>query len=440
MTFVLGLTGSVATGKSTVLQLFAEAGIPTISADKIVHDLYEGEAVGPVGALFPEAVESYRINRERLSVLLNIAPDRFAELEAVVHPLVRQKTLDFLATPAVAEADMAVIEIPLLFETGADYPLDATAVTWCADAELRRRALARPGMTVEKLDAILARQMPQAQKKQLARYVIDTGTSLEATRDQVNDIIADCRRRAAEDKDDTPAHMTREIVLDTETTGLSPASGDRVVEIGCVELVNHVPTGRTYHVYLNPEREMSADAQRVHGLDDAFLADKPKFHEEAGNFMEFVGDGTLIIHNAPFDMGFLNAELERSGRKPLSNEVIDTVQLAREKHPGARVSLDALCKHYGIDNSRRSLHGALLDSEILAEVYLELIGGRQVALALSAEVMSSGSGQNLAPQARAQRPIPLQPRLTLEEQQAHVAFIAKMGDQALWALYEKKAG
>lgn len=203
MTFVLGLTGSIATGKSTVLELFAKAGIPTISADTIVHDLYEDEAVGPVGALFPEAVESYRINRERLSALLKISPERFAELEAVVHPLVRRKTLDFLATPAVAGADLAVIEIPLLFETGADYPLDATAVTWCADAELRRRALARPGMTVEKLDAILARQMPQAQKKQLASYVIDTGTSLEATKDQVNDIIADCSRRAGEDRDTT---------------------------------------------------------------------------------------------------------------------------------------------------------------------------------------------------------------------------------------------
>lgn len=235
--------------------------------------------------------------------------------------------------------------------------------------------------------------------------------------------------------------MTREIVLDTETTGLSPASGDRVVEIGCVELVNHVPTGRTYHVYLNPERQMSADAQRVHGLDDAFLADKPKFREEAENFLEFVGDGTLVIHNAPFDMGFLNAELERLGNKALSNAVIDTVQLARQKHPGARVSLDALCKHYGIDNSRRSLHGALLDSEILAEVYLELIGGRQVALALSAEMETIGGAQKSAPDARPQRPVPLPPRLTPEEQQAHTAFIAKMGEKALWALYlEQKAG
>src|SRR6187399_2320340 len=179
--------------------------------------------------------------------------------------------------------------------------------------------------------------------------------------------------------------MNREIVLDTETTGLSPATGDRVVEIGCVELINHIPTGRHLHLYINPERSMPEDAFRVHGLSDDFLRDKPKFADVAGRFVDFIADSTLVIHNAPFDMGFLNFELERIGRPSLGNPVVDTVMVARDRHPGARVSLDALCKHYGIDNSRRTLHGALLDSEILAEVYLELIGGRQVALALVAE-------------------------------------------------------
>src|SRR6478736_6239277 len=214
--------------------------------------------------------------------------------------------------------------------------------------------------------------------------------------------------------------MTREIVLDTETTGLSPVTGDRVVEIGCVELINHIPTGRHFHVYLNPERDMPEEAFRVHGLSNEFLADKPLFKAEADNFLEFIGDGTPVIHNAAFDMGFLNYELERIGKPSLSNEVIDTVMVARERHPGARVSLDALCKHYGIDNSKRTLHGALLDSEILADVYLELIGGRQVGLALVEETRSIRVEFKATP-ARP-RPVPLPSRLSDAEREAHAAF------------------
>ncbi|RDE08575.1 DNA polymerase III subunit epsilon [Pelagibacterium lacus] len=226
----------------------------------------------------------------------------------------------------------------------------------------------------------------------------------------------------------------REIVLDTETTGLSPAGGDRVVEIGCVELINHVPTGRHHHIYINPERDMPEEAFRVHGLSEDFLRDKPKFSQLAQGFVDFIGNDTLIIHNAPFDMGFLNAELEWCGRARLANPVIDTVMLARTRHPGARVSLDALCKTYGIDNSRRTLHGALLDSEILAEVYLELIGGRQVALALSAEIEYGQRGGPARPPAR-QRPVPLPARLTARELASHAAFIAEMGDKAVWLNY-----
>ena len=231
--------------------------------------------------------------------------------------------------------------------------------------------------------------------------------------------------------------MNREIVLDTETTGLSPATGDRIVEIGCVELINHIPTGRHLHLYLNPERPMPEDAFRVHGLSDDFLRDKPRFAETAGQFIDFIEDSTLVIHNAPFDMGFLNHELERAGRPSLRNEVIDTVMVARERHPGARVSLDALCKHYGIDNSRRTLHGALLDAEILAEVYLELIGGRQVGLALVAETQRVTIEFQAIP-ARP-RPVPLPPRITEVERDAHAAFIAKMGDSALWSYYAETA-
>lgn len=231
--------------------------------------------------------------------------------------------------------------------------------------------------------------------------------------------------------------MNREIVLDTETTGLSPTTGDRIVEIGCVELINHIPTGRHLHLYINPERSMPEEAFRVHGLSDDFLRDKPRFADVAESFLEFVQDSTLVIHNAPFDMGFLNFELEKLGRGSLRNDVIDTVMVARERHPGARVSLDALCKHYGIDNSRRVLHGALLDAEILAEVYLELIGGRQVGLALVAE-SHSYSIEVVTTKARP-RPTPLPSRLTEAERDAHLAFIAKMGDDALWNHYAEAA-
>ena len=233
--------------------------------------------------------------------------------------------------------------------------------------------------------------------------------------------------------------MIREIVLDTETTGLSPQGGDRLVEIGCVELINHIPTGKNFHVYINPQRPMPEEAFRVHGLSDEFLADKPVFRDVAEDFLAFIGDATLVIHNAPFDMGFLNHQLEGIGRSKLTNAVIDTVMVARQKHPGARVSLDALCKHYGIDNSRRTLHGALLDSEILAEVYLELIGGKQVSLALVAEVETAASGALQVRVAAAQRPDPLPNRISAAEAEAHAAFVGKMGESAIWAQYADAA-
>jgi len=233
--------------------------------------------------------------------------------------------------------------------------------------------------------------------------------------------------------------MNREIVLDTETTGLNPLTGDRVVEIGGVELVNHIPTGRHFHKYINPDRRMTEDAFQVHGLSDEFLADKPRFAEVADELLEFLGDGTVIAHNAPFDVQFLNFELEKAKRPTLRNQIIDTVVLARDKHPGARVSLDALCKHYGIDNSRRTLHGALLDSEILADVYLELIGGRQVAFALVEETRVTVTGAALVAHAAPQRPAPLPPRLDAEAMAAHLAFIKTMGEAALWGYYKDEA-
>ena len=233
--------------------------------------------------------------------------------------------------------------------------------------------------------------------------------------------------------------MNREIVLDTETTGLSHLTGDRVVEIGGVELINHIPTGRHFHKYINPERPMNEEAFRVHGLSDEFLADKPKFAEIADEMLEFLGDAVLIAHNSAFDEQFLNFELERARRPTLGDRFIDTVVLAREKHPGARVSLDALCRHYGIDNSRRTLHGALLDSEILADVYLELIGGRQVALALVEEIRSTSNGGPVIVHAAPQRPTPLPPRLDAEQIAAHLTLIKTMGEAALWGYYQDEA-
>ncbi len=227
--------------------------------------------------------------------------------------------------------------------------------------------------------------------------------------------------------------MKREIVLDTETTGLSPQTGDRVVELGCVELVNHIPTGRHFHKYINPDRTMDGAAFNVHGLSDDFLRDKPRFNEVAAEFIDFIGESTVIAHNADFDVGFLNFELERCRLPSLRNEIIDTVRLAKDVHPGARVSLDALCKHYGIDNSRRTLHGALLDSQILAEVYLELIGGRQVTLALTSEVRITSIEVVRRPAMPREAPLPS--RLGVPDLEAHLALVATLGTDALWNAY-----
>lgn len=229
----------------------------------------------------------------------------------------------------------------------------------------------------------------------------------------------------------------REIVLDTETTGFEPSEGHRIVEIGAVELIGHMPTGRTWHQYLNPGRAMPKEAFEVHGLGDDFLRDKPRFAECAADFLAFLGDSPLIIHNAAFDMKFLNAELQRAGLPPLAaGRAIDTVAMARAKNPGSPASLDALCRRYGIDNSRREKHGALLDSEILAEVYLELIGGRQPNLVLSGPDRARGQGPTRGAPDEAwrppPRPRPLAPALTEEEAEAHRAFVARMGDKAIW--------
>lgn len=229
--------------------------------------------------------------------------------------------------------------------------------------------------------------------------------------------------------------MMREIVLDTETTGFEPSEGDRIVEIGAVELFNHMPTGRTYHQYINPERAMPQAAFDVHGLGDEFLRDKPVFKRVGQAFLDFVKDSRMVIHNASFDMKFLNAELEWAGlpKLPMA-QALDTLLIARKRFPGSPASLDALCRRFHVDNSAREKHGALLDSEILAEVYLELIGGRQPDLVL-AHGSSEGEAGSVSEWRPTQRPVPLASRLSDDEKKAHAAFIADMGENALWGKF-----
>jgi len=231
----------------------------------------------------------------------------------------------------------------------------------------------------------------------------------------------------------------REVIFDTETTGLDPKTGDRMVEIGCIEMIDRVETGRTFHAYFNPERDMPPEAERVHGLSAAFLATKPRFAETADELLAFLGDAPLVAHNAGFDFGFLNNELERIGRAPISMErMVDTVAIARKKHPGAKLSLDALCTRYGIDRSHRVKHGALLDAELLAQVYVELTGGRQIGLGL-ADAADTPGASPITPNAPWHRPISDKPRreprhhaASPEELERHRAFIAGI-ENAIWS-------
>jgi DNA polymerase III subunit epsilon len=227
----------------------------------------------------------------------------------------------------------------------------------------------------------------------------------------------------------------REIVFDTETTGLSPAGGDRVVEIGCVEIYNRVETGRHFHAYFNPEREMPMEAEAVHGLTTIFLSDKPRFSEKADELLDFIEDSPLVAHNASFDFGFLNFELERCGRSSVSiGRMVDTLTLARSRHPGAKHSLDALCMRFGIDRSQRVKHGALLDAQLLVQVYVELTGGRQIGLGLVADTGSVAVQQSSGP-VTIREPRPPRPHTAAEEElERHRAFIAQLVNP-LWARF-----
>jgi DNA polymerase-3 subunit epsilon len=227
----------------------------------------------------------------------------------------------------------------------------------------------------------------------------------------------------------------REIVLDTETTGLDPAQGHRLVEVGCIELLNRIPTGAVFHAYLNPDRDMPAEAFAIHGLSYEFLKSHRHFADIADEFLAFIGDAPLVIHNAGFDHGFLCAELKRVERAPIARDrLVDTLVLARRKHPAGPNRLDDLCARYGIDNAHRTKHGALLDAEILAEVYLELIGGRQAQLGLAESVEPRARGSN-GVIVRRERTVALAPRIGDADRKAHRKFVASLGENAVWRTY-----
>lgn len=233
----------------------------------------------------------------------------------------------------------------------------------------------------------------------------------------------------------------REVVFDTETTGLNAASGDRLVEIGCVELVNRVETGRTFHAYFNPERSMPPEAQAVHGLSDAFLADKPLFHEHVEDLLDFLEESPLVAHNASFDFAFLNHELSRINRPDIAPaRMIDTLALSRTKFPGAKHSLDALCTRFGIDRSHRVKHGALLDAQLLAQVYVELTGGRQIGLGLADARPMTVAEDEVLPISTPRKVRPARPHTASpEELERHKAFVEKLSDP-LWALGRDEEG
>jgi len=225
----------------------------------------------------------------------------------------------------------------------------------------------------------------------------------------------------------------REIVFDTETTGFEPGDGHRIVEIGCVELIDHFPTGKNFQAYLNPERDVPIESQRVHGLSEEFLRDKPIFALVVEEFLAFIGDAPLVIHNAGFDIKFINAELSRTGHDPIPlARAIDTIEIAKRKIPGARYSLDELCKRFGVDLSGRAKHGALLDADLTAQIYLELVGGRQRGLALVPVEIVAAEAEPDAARARP-RPQKLPPRISEEELALHAEFIVKeLGGNAIW--------
>ncbi|KAI6244238.1 DNA polymerase III subunit epsilon [Aphelenchoides fujianensis] len=334
---VLGLTGSIGMGKSTTAAMFEAEGVPVYDSDAAVHALY---AAGGAATAFPGVVTDGAIDRAKLSARVVGDPEALAKLEAIVHPLVGAHRIGFFDKARAEGHEIVVLDVPLLFETGGQKSVDKVVVVSAPPEVQRARVLARPEMTPEKFEAILARQLPDAEKRARADFVIDTGRGVDHAREQVRDLLTLVENFPLRLM---PEVMAREIILDTETTGFDPKTGDRLVEIGCIEVIDFMPTGRSFHEYCDPLRDMPAEAEKVHGLSSAFLTGKPKFHEIADRFVEFVGDSVVVAHNAAFDRQFVNFELEKCGRAPIHEDRwIDTLAMAKKRFPGMYNSLDAL--------------------------------------------------------------------------------------------------
>ena len=453
---VVGLTGSIGMGKSTTAAMFARArragprrrrgGAPPLS---------RRAPSPPVEAAFPGRDASTARSTARGSPsACSAIRAALARLEAIVHPLVRESEAAFLARCRARGAPHGRPRHPASLRDRADRSASTRSSSSRADAEVQRaRVLARPGMTEAKLAAILARQMPDAEKRRRAHFVVDTGRGFDAAERAGRRDPARARRHArlTIPSERRPPRLQsgartrlrssgmREIVFDTETTGLDCLNGDRLIEIGCVELLNHIPTGRTLpRLRQSAPRGLAARPSLVHGLTDEFLRDQPGFEEVVDAFSDFVGDSVLVAHNAGFDRGFINMELGLCGRPQFEeHRFVDTLLLARRRHPNGPNSLDALCARYGIDNSARTKHGALLDAEILAEVYLELLGGRQATFrsarspAARRRVAAIGVRRGAAAAAAA---APDRSRTNC----AHAAFLADARRRPLWSRYRTR--
>ena len=377
---ILGLTGGIGMGKSTAATAFRRAHIPVFDADAAVHRMQArgGRAVRAIEAAFPGTVRDGAVDRVALRHAVLGKPDALARLERILHPMVEQEEREFVARARRHGNRAVVLDIPLLFETDGDRRVDHVIVV-----------TAPPSVQMQR---IRRRRAHERRRHQGRHRAPDAGCREAPPRryDHPYGSVAPSLVESLEPADQGGPGMTRAILFDTETTGLEPHLGHRVIEVAALELVNDLPTGKHFHALIHPERDIPEDATRIHGITLAHLADKPRFAEIVDELLAFFGEGHLIAHNAPFDFGFLNAELERLGRPVLMAErMIDTLALAKTRFPGMPNSLDALCRRFAIDLSARTTHNALLDCRLLADVYVELTGGRQRGFALAAETAAS---------------------------------------------------
>ena len=383
---VLGLTGSIGMGKSTAAAVLRRLGVPLYDADAEIHKMLGrgGSAVAAVEAAFPGVRdENGAIDRRRLGGRVFGKPEELRRLERILHPMVRAVERRWVARQRAHGAKLVVLDIPLLFETDRIDRVDGVIVVSAPLRLQRERVMRRRGMTAERFVAVLASQFPDREKRQRADFVV--------------------------------------------STALSRAAAAR--QIAAIELFHHMPTGRRFHCYVNPERDMPPEAYAVHGLSAEFLADYPSFSGVIDDFLAFIGDDPLVIHNAEFDIAFLNAELVRAGLPPLSSSFVDTLSMARKRFPGAPASLDALCRRFTIDLAAREKHGAEIDCGLLADVYVELLGGRQPGLDF-AVTDAAAATQFGAMESRPVRP-PRPHAATAEELVAHRALLATITNP-LW--------